>query len=183
MGKTGASAGRSGFIRDGVSEAAQIQQGGDVEQRKEAKASRQPLGRELKASRWPPRRGTASGQAGWGCSPATPNTHVLLVLHPQEGHRGLCSPPSHKNQASPTLTPACTVPGWKEGHSAPQLKSPGFKGCEGGPWTCSGQPEAFAGLPGWPPAASRPVLTESLAPSSPSPRGALQSPLQAAEGH
>lgn len=128
-------------------------------------------------------RGMSSGQAGWGRSPATPNTPVLLLLLPHEGHRGLCSPPSQKTQASPTLTRACRVLGWKEGHSAPHLESPGFRGCEGGPWTCSGRPEAFAGLPGWPPAASRPMFTESLDPSSPSSQGPPQSPLQAAENH
>lgn len=65
------------------------------------------------------------------------------------------------------MTSACRVPGWKEGHSAPHLESPGFRCCQGGPWTFSGQPEAFAGLPGWPPAASRPVFTESFLPPPP----------------
>lgn len=45
-----------------------------------------------------------------------------------------------------TLTRACRVPGWKETRALSTTPgSPGFRGCEGGPWTCSGHPEAFGG--------------------------------------
>lgn len=82
----------------------------DVEQRKPSLTpthGQEAEGRQVAAT-----RGSSSGQAGWGRSPATPNTPVLLLLHPHEGHRGLCSPPSHKSHLD-----KCLQGPWLEGRA------------------------------------------------------------------